>query len=262
MQRDYISGIFNYCDYWCDRCAFTRHCRNYAMGEELQKRGNAGRRTDEGNRAAWDSLDGVLARARGQLDELAARRFDDVFDLEEPTAEELRAFGEAEEALDRKVQRHFVMKAAEAYRVAVSEWLEAVKPDVAEAAALLVEQARFANGADGRETREQLDGLEELIDIVSWYHTLLMPKAGRMIHGLLELAEQADWDDGSDVYGTGKLLLVSIDRSIAAWVALRDALPKQEDPILGFLIRLDHLRRAIERDVPQARAYRRPGLDD
>ncbi len=26
----FITGIYNYCDYWCERCAFTRRCRNYA----------------------------------------------------------------------------------------------------------------------------------------------------------------------------------------------------------------------------------------
>jgi len=34
------------------------------------------------------------------------------------------------------------------------------------------------------------------------------------------------------------------------------------DPFLGFLIRLDHLRRGIERAVPQARVFVRPGLDE
>ena len=80
--------------------------------------------------------------------------------------------------------------------------------------------------------------------------------------GLLKLPEQSAWNDGSDVFGTGKLLLVSIDRSLSAWSQLLSAFPQQEDAILGFLIRLDHLRRGIERAVPQARAFVRPGLDE
>jgi len=135
MRRDYISGIYNACDYWCDRCAFTRRCRNFAMGEELE-------------------------------------------------------------------------------------------------------------------------------DVVSWYHTLLVPKTHRLISGLLKLPGQTAWNDGSDVFGTGKLLLVSIDRSLSAWSQLLAAFPAQEDAILGFLVRLDHLRRGIERAAPQARAFVRPGLDE
>ncbi|MDD2456223.1 MAG: hypothetical protein PHG71_08355 [Kiritimatiellae bacterium] len=99
-------------------------------------------------------------------------------------------------------------------------------------------------------------------DIVSWYHTLLPAKARRMISGLLELPRQTAWNDGSDVFGTGKLMLVSIDRSLSAWTQLISVLPNQETEILSFMIRLDHLRRGIERAVPQARAFVRPGLDE
>ena len=95
-----------------------------------------------------------------------------------------------------------------------------------------------------------------------WYHTLLPAKARRMISGLLELPQQTDWNDGSDVFGTGKLMLVSIDRSLSAWTQLISVLPDQETEILGLMIRLDHLRRGIERVVPQARAFVRPGLDE
>ena len=30
----FISGIYNYCDRWCERCPQTSRCLNYAMGEE------------------------------------------------------------------------------------------------------------------------------------------------------------------------------------------------------------------------------------
>ena len=29
-----IPGIYNYCDRWCERCAFTSRCSNYALAEE------------------------------------------------------------------------------------------------------------------------------------------------------------------------------------------------------------------------------------
>jgi DNA repair exonuclease SbcCD ATPase subunit len=113
-----------------------------------------------------------------------------------------------------------------------------------------------------RAARDELERLEDDVDIVAWYHTLLPPKAHRMISGLLELPKQDAWNDGSDVAGTGKLLLVSIDRSLAAWTHLLSLLPDQEMTILGLMIRLDHLRRGIERAVPRARAFIRPGLDE
>jgi len=261
MRKDYIVGIYNLCDYWCDRCAFTRRCRNFSTVEELkEERGSA--RSDEENRAKWDSVDAVFGQARKRLDELAAERFDDVMtDLNDvPDADEFERFQTEQEAHDRVVGRHFVVKAAEAYRQAVAAWLEAAGPEVKDTADRLIAQEKFAPEAGS--AREEIERLEELFDVVSWYHTLLLPKAHRMISGLLKLPEESAWNDGSDVFGTGKLLLVSIERSLSAWSQLLSVFPQQEDAILGFLLRLDHLRRGIERAVPQARAFVRPGLDE
>ena len=30
IQDGFIAGIFNYCDSWCERCAFTSYCRVFA----------------------------------------------------------------------------------------------------------------------------------------------------------------------------------------------------------------------------------------
>ena len=46
----YISGIYNYCDRWCERCQFTSRCLNCTLVEEqfgdLQE-------NDELNEAFW-----------------------------------------------------------------------------------------------------------------------------------------------------------------------------------------------------------------
>ena len=75
-MRSFIVGIYNACDYWCDRCAFTRRCRNFAMGEEEAKAERRGARSGEKNQALWDSVDAVLADARKRLDDWAAEKFD------------------------------------------------------------------------------------------------------------------------------------------------------------------------------------------
>ena len=31
---DFIPGIHNYCDRWCERCPFTSRCMNFALSEE------------------------------------------------------------------------------------------------------------------------------------------------------------------------------------------------------------------------------------
>ena len=65
-----------------------------------------------------------------------------------------------------------------------------------------------------------------------------------------------------DADGSAKVALIGIDRSLAAWAALRSHFPDQEDAILDFLLRLARIRRQAEKLFPNARAFVRPGFDE
>ena len=64
----FISGIFNYCDRWCERCPFTSRCLNYAMGQEefggLESQ-------DLDNQVFWDKLHGIFAATLAMVKEKA-----------------------------------------------------------------------------------------------------------------------------------------------------------------------------------------------
>ena len=38
VQDGFILGIYNYCDSWCETCAFTSRCRLFADRAELESR--------------------------------------------------------------------------------------------------------------------------------------------------------------------------------------------------------------------------------
>ena len=69
----FISGIYNYCDRWCERCPLSNRCLNYAM-EKADDDGDPSAR-DVSNQKFWDKLHGIFqstiemiredARARG-----------------------------------------------------------------------------------------------------------------------------------------------------------------------------------------------------
>ena len=65
-----------------------------------------------------------------------------------------------------------------------------------------------------------------------------------------------------DSDGSAKVALIGLDRSISAWMALRDFLPERKDDLIDVLVQLDRLRRQIESDFPQARSFVRPGFDE
>jgi hypothetical protein len=37
-EERFISGIYNYCDRWCERCRFTAHCRVFATEQKRLER--------------------------------------------------------------------------------------------------------------------------------------------------------------------------------------------------------------------------------
>ena len=233
------------------------------MEDEIHKKIQGKERPDEENAAFWNSMDGVLARAREQLDEITVRRFaDDTWgDYDEPDEMERAAWLREQEATDRKVKGHPLAQTASKYWKLVAKWLETAQPDVVAATEEMVARARIEFEGITGTARAELDELEEMIEVVSWYHTLLYPKTCRFLRDIVEDGP-ASGRTGEDTLGTAKLLLVSADRCIGAWLDLRQSLPSQEDSILHFLVLLDNLRRGIEKETPSARGYVRPGLDE
>jgi len=60
---DFISGIYNYCDRWCERCPFTARCLNYALGRANHP--DAASR-DIHNERFWEQISGGANRIRWQ----------------------------------------------------------------------------------------------------------------------------------------------------------------------------------------------------
>src|ERR1051326_3133296 len=64
---DLISGIYNYCDRWCERCPLTSRCLVYATEQE----DNSFPGNDLRNEVFWQKLSAVLQETRGMIVEWA-----------------------------------------------------------------------------------------------------------------------------------------------------------------------------------------------
>lgn len=70
----FIVGIYNYCDYWCEHCAFTRRCRNFADKSELEREADGSPPVDDATNAAfWNRLAVKLGKIRGQTPKFTIR---------------------------------------------------------------------------------------------------------------------------------------------------------------------------------------------
>lgn len=264
-KHRFIPGIFNYCDYWCERCAFTSRCRNFAMGRERDREaGDDPPVEDATNAAFWNSLADklretvVFGRAGEWADECACAD-----DLDEKSRAEWEA---QEEAHREAVGRHALSRLSEDYMRQADAWLKTANADLKQVANELREAA--ASPFSREDVEEEARRTGEMIEVVAWYHTFIPAKLHRAVSGLLEReeteGERSDILAESrlhDANGSGKVVLMAIERSIAAWLWLREILPGRESEILSLLALLDRMRCGIHAALPDAESFRRPGFD-
>ena len=83
----FISGIYNYCDRWCERCSFTSRCMNFAMGEEQFADPET---QDLNNEAFWEKLSETFQVTLDLVKEMAEEAGIDLdsLDIEEEKEEE------------------------------------------------------------------------------------------------------------------------------------------------------------------------------
>ena len=258
----YITGIFNYCDYWCERCAYTQRCRNFAMGKEMeQEDAGDGGKEDATRKVFWDKLAGQLRETS-----VAGEVTEWVDEVHLDTDLEIE-YEERAETRRQTVRSHPLVVLADTYREKASTWLETADEDLKRVASELLQSARSPFGeADAEEEAREIG---DLIEVVTWYHTLIPPKLSRAVSGLTE-SNELEGEAGrivrasrrEDANGSGKLALVSIERSMAAWARLREIVPSREDDILDMLALLGRLQQGIHATLPGVKAFIRPGFDE
>jgi hypothetical protein len=225
----YIDGIFNYCDRWCERCAFTQRCRSFAMEKGLRRESRRGKSKGEPP-SSWETYDAVTEEIQPWLaaeHDKAVKKLDDD---------------------DERVRSEPLARRGEAYADAVDDWFErhpdaGRDPACADAAQVIrwyqhfivVKLMRASHSSDFFEDEDEddTDRDPEISDAI----------------------DQADRDDNN---GSAKVALIGMDRSIAAWAVLGRARLGQADDLIRHL---DALRRVTEQVFPNAREFIRPGLD-
>ena len=278
---DFISGIYNYCDRWCERCPFTSRCMVYAT-ERAESISDDPESHDINNAKFWHKLEAIFRETHEMILEWAEEMG---VDLES---------AEAEAAIAERGQRreeakeHPVSLSARHYAQMVQEWF---KEEFA------VEENVHDDITGKASSAEEDINVSDAVEVIRWYQFFIAAKTYRALMGLEEIAEEDvsdidfetfsfddeieedelsniniddDFDDKSVMFraachdsdGSAKIALIAIDRSLSAWRLMQNALPEKTESTVPMLIELEQLRRAIERIFPRARDFIRPGFDE
>jgi hypothetical protein len=226
---DLISGIYNYCDRWCERCPLTSRCLVYATEQEDD---DSPESRDLRNEAFWRKLSVIFQETRAMVVEWAREAG---VDLNAATDDD-------ETRCKRKrqlVDNHPLTKLGKKYANAASDWLREFDQTV------------------------EISDLEDAREVIQWYQYQIAVKTMRALSGRkeeLEDPETADFPKDSD--GSAKVALIGIDRSIAAWRMMQLSLPDRVESIVPLILQLERLRQRVEKSFPQARDFVRPGFDE
>lgn len=241
-EPDMIPGIYNYCDRWCERCAYTSRCLQYQIESEEDQSGEALRDFDALNAQFWQDMGEALVHAMRLIRELAEREGIKPEDIEKETL-----FSEHGVSLHHTAREHPCAHAALLYSGMVNDWFTAHND---------------YSGAEESLLTSPPQVLEEHFQVIRHYQYFIYPKIVRAIEGRMAYPVSAHQDSPqNDASGTAKISLIVIDRSLAAWSVLYGEYPVYEDKTLSILVHLDRLRRSIEVVFPSARAFIRPGFD-
>ena len=253
LARDprFISGIYNYCDRWCERCPFAARCLLYAQKEEgrmdLLNR-------DLNNEAFWEKIAASLAQALEMLHMIAEERGIDLDAVDQSGIEN------RDSARREEIRKHELAKASEEYAEMVNTWFESEQELFEQKRDELITMLALETGDE--EVQTTAGGISDAIEVIQWYQDQIHVK---LMRALMQPDVDFELEDDSfpkDSDGSAKVALIGMDRSIAAWGALREQFPEKSDSILTLLLHLDRLRRKTEQCFPAARSFVRPGFDE
>jgi len=251
---NFISGIYNYCDRWCERCHMTSRCMLFAVSPENDDKGKA-----ETSEDLFKTVHDSFSQTIELLQKIAAEKG---FDLTMSPTEEA-AFSKQQSLIRKTVESSPLSILANQYLKAYHTWLTHSK-DVLDKKSAELTQADFLQ-IPGRHPLQEATLLTDTLDVIAWYHFQIPAKISRALSGKIDGEDLLD-DDGNpfpkDSDGSAKVALIGIDRSIGAWGILLQSFAEQEGKILDLLTMLERLRRMVENEFPNARAFKRAGFDD
>ncbi|HYN23812.1 MAG TPA: hypothetical protein VES69_02065 [Pyrinomonadaceae bacterium] len=242
---NFISGIYNYCDRWCERCPFTSRCMVYASEKEDDD-GDPQTR-DITNEAFWRKLASIFEETKQMMADWAEEAGIDLSQVDE-------AANEQREKRRSDAARDELALAATDYAGTVTKWFTGFD-----------QVLNVTDLAPNEPETDEMEQVEEAREVIHWYQYQI---AVKLMRALSSRSNEAEWpaeaadDEAKDSDGSAKVTLIAIDRSVSAWRLIQICLPERADSIIPMILELERLRQRTELKFPKARDFIRPGFDE
>lgn len=249
-----ISGIYNYCDRWCERCPMTARCSVFLTTPDIDPEDFENE--EDFFKASLGSVHDAFQLTMEMIQESAE---ENNIDLEEIKADD--SWIEKRDLEQAEIRSSPLSTLSWEYMELSRAWLNNSGPAIRELGENLQRTALM--DLPDRNPQEEALALKDALEVIPYYMTQIHVKLVRAQSNRQEddaWFEENDFPKDSD--GSAKVALIGIDNSIIAWGTFLPHLPDQEDVILPILSKLEHLRSLVETSFPKARSFKRPGFDE
>jgi hypothetical protein len=260
MNKNYISGIYNYCDRWCERCPFNHRCRVFADEQKLSNE-----EKDINSDQFWQRLSDNFAKTLEMLQKMAddmgidLSGKDNSHDLKEANfdenGEEITISNPARKEISDRIER-----LSKRYHKQVDRFFD-LNQDFFHGKQSDLEQHLLM---DLPVDEAGLYGLQNAFQVIRWYQYFIAAKAHRSISGLEleDLDIDFEIEIQNDATGSAKITILAIRQSIVAWETVRQMFPEKTDELLDLFVLLRKAENALLEIFPKVMQFVRPGFDE
>ena len=223
-----ITGIYNYCNRFCEDCPFTEVCANYKMSVA---RFSANENPESFTRALRESME----ESRMMLEQILNNHGIDPDDLE-ANREEIAWQKKIDDAVDKHRLSEKTM-----------EYFTSIKPVFDEMDIVSIPH----------------EAMEIYLQKVVSFSSHIISKTKRALHDFYEMDPFGEDDfDVNDMNGSAKCQLIMVDDSISIWKKIISLGPTVETYITPLISLLENIRGETEMQFPDARKFVRGGFDE
>ncbi|MDD5529201.1 MAG: hypothetical protein PHX21_04150 [bacterium] len=242
-QDKYISGIYNYCDKWCEKCTLTKKCFLYAKEQkQLAKHKEKGENPNDLNVVMQDIKESFSETLK-LLRKDAKKHGIDITALPEVESEEHDPSG------------HPLMQTAKTYLKLSHSFLEKLRKIIQEEGGDLIERTEIIPSA-----ANDIGTLRQIVssyDVILWYHALISVK----IHRALQDKMDADEFSQTDADASAKIAYIGVMKSMDALKTIYNWNKALQDDALTLLAKTENLKKGINEEFPGHITFKRPGFD-
>ena len=246
MKEDnFIPGIYNYCDRWCERCDLAHRCKLF-YHEQKQLAENDGK--DDFIEIVSQNLEKTVELLQDIAEEKG-------FDLEDIKADDDAIEQEQEKFKD--AQQHPMVLLTQSYLKETIQWFE-------DHDHLEPEKNKFLKNIDLGiqldESDKALRIIDEAISILNWYKFQMTVKLTSAIHSYPHDPRFEDKVQNRH-HASAKIVLIGVQNSMKALQSLLEIIQDDDGKIVDRLLELHRLQKMIHQHFPLLHQFKRPGFD-